>query len=234
MTKRELQSHRTPPTHRLLRWGAVAAILLTLILVPFFLLEDPMNRLSASLVARDRQPAIARMAVALLLAADVVLPVPSSLITTASGALFGCFEGALIAWLGMTAGSVAAWGLGRSAGRNGLRRLVSDADLARAERLVARHGDVALVLSRPVPILAEASSLLAGACGLPFLRFIALSTLANAGISIAYAGVGAMASDAPSFLIAFACAIGIPGIAMLVIRRQRSGDAPPGRERELE
>jgi uncharacterized membrane protein YdjX (TVP38/TMEM64 family) len=204
----------------------VAAILLALILVPFFLLEDPMNGLSAWLVARDRPPAVARIAVALLLAADVMLPVPSSLVNTASGALFGWFEGALIAWLGMTAGSIAAWGFGRSAGRNGLRRLVSQAELARAERLVTRHGDVALVLSRPVPVLAEASSLLAGACGVPFPRFIALSTLANAGISIAYAGVGALSSDAPSFLFAVAGALCIPAIAMLVIRRRRSGDAP--------
>lgn len=222
----ELQTHRGAPTHRLLRWGAVAAILLALILVPFFLLEDRMNGLSAWLIARERPPIIAKMAVALLLAADVVLPVPSSLVNTASGALFGWFEGALIAWLGMTAGSIAAWGLGRSAGRNGLLKLVSDAELARAERLVTRYGDVALVLSRPVPVLAEASSLLAGACGVPFPRFTVLSTLANAGISIAYAGVGALASDAPSFLIAFAGALCIPGIAMLVIGRQRSGDAP--------
>jgi len=226
MTMPESQTHRAAPTHRLLRWGAVVTILLTLILVPFALFEDPMNALSVWLVARDRPPAVARLAVALLLAADVVLPVPSSLVNTASGTLFGWFEGAIIAWLGMTVGSVAAWGLGRSAGRSGLRRLVSDAELTRAERLVTRHGDVALVLSRPVPVLAEASALLAAACGTPFSRYMLLSILANAGIAIAYAGVGALAADAPSFLLAFLGAVCIPGIAMLVIGRQRSGDAP--------
>jgi hypothetical protein len=74
MTMPESQTHRAATTHRLLRWGAVVTILLTLILVPFALFEDPMNALSVWLVARDRPPAVARLAVALLLAADVGFP----------------------------------------------------------------------------------------------------------------------------------------------------------------
>jgi uncharacterized membrane protein YdjX (TVP38/TMEM64 family) len=124
----------------LIRWGAAASALVALILVPFALFEERMNALSAGLVTPERSPATAALAVGLLLAADMVLPVPSSVVSTAAGALFGWLEGALVSWLGTTAGCVAAWGLGRWAGRSGLRRLVGEAELERAERLASRHG----------------------------------------------------------------------------------------------
>jgi uncharacterized membrane protein YdjX (TVP38/TMEM64 family) len=199
----------------LIRWGAAASALLALILVPFALFEERVNALSAGLVTPERSPAAAALAVGLLLASDVVLPVPSSILSTASGALFGWLFGALVSWLGMTAGCVAAWGLGRWAGRTGLRRLVGEAELERATRLASRHGAKALVLARPVPVLAEASVLLAAACGMPLPKLVALCAMANAGVSLAYAGVGALAADVSSFLLAFCGSIAIPAVATI-------------------
>jgi hypothetical protein len=45
--------------------------------------------------------------------------------------------------------------------------------------------------------------------------------MANAGVSLAYAGVGALAADVSSFLLAFCGSIAIPAIAMLFARRRR-------------
>jgi membrane protein DedA with SNARE-associated domain len=131
----------------------------------------------------------------------------------------------------MMVGSAGAWWLGRSVGRAGLLRFMGPGELARAEGVTARFGGAALVLSRPVPVLAEATSLLAGACGMPFRRAMLLSALSNAGISAAYAAVGAYSQHADSFLLAFAGAIGLPGIAMLVARigwrRSLAEGSPP-------
>lgn len=202
-----------------LRWALVGGLVLALILVPFALFEDRMNASSAWLISSERPRGLAAIAVASLLALDVVLPVPSSIVSTASGALFGLAGGAAVSFFGMTAGSLLALLLGRAVGRPGLRRFVGEAELARAEQFASRYGDAALVLSRPVPVLAEASALLAAACGVPAGRLLALCALSNAGISLVYAAVGALAAGAASFLLVFFGAIALPGIAMLIHRR---------------
>jgi membrane protein DedA with SNARE-associated domain len=96
-----------------------------------------------------------------------------------------------------------------------------EAELERAERLASRHGAKALVLARPVPVLAKASVLLAAACGMPLSKLVALCAMANAGVSLAYAGVGALAVGVSSFLLAFCGSIAIPAVAMLFERRRR-------------
>jgi uncharacterized membrane protein YdjX (TVP38/TMEM64 family) len=199
----------------------VAVALLALILAPFFLLEDSMNAASAWVIARERPPALAGAAMALLLAADVALPIPSSLVSTAAGALFGWLQGACISWVGMTLGCAAAWVIGRWAGLRGLRRFVGEADLAVAERLAVRYGAAAIIVARPVPVLAEASVLLAASCGMSLSRFFVHCALANASVALVYAVVGAFAMDVSSFLLAYAGAIGLPGIGFLVARTLR-------------
>ncbi len=180
-----------------------------------------MNAASAWLLARERPPVLAALAIALLLAADVALPIPSSLVSTAAGALFGWLQGACISWVGMTLGGIIAWVIGRWVGRSGLRRFVGEAELARAERLAVRYGAAAIILARPVPVLAEASVLLAASCGMSLARFLVHCALANAGIALVYAVVGAFAMDVSSFLLAFAGAIVLPGIGLLVARLHR-------------
>jgi hypothetical protein len=53
---------------------------------------------------------------------------------------------------------------------------------------------------------------------MPAPRFFLLSTLANVGISLGYALVGAYASSANAFFVAFAGAMLLPGLAMLLAR----------------
>jgi uncharacterized membrane protein YdjX (TVP38/TMEM64 family) len=153
--------------------------------------------------------------VAGLLAADVVLPVPSSVVSTAAGALFGWAPGAAVVWLGMTVGCGCAWALGRSVGRAGLRRWVGAAELARAEQITQRHGAAALAVSRPVPVLAEA-------CGLPLARVLLVTGLANVGVAAAYAGVAALSARVDSFLLAFAGALLL--LALAAMRAARGQD----------
>jgi membrane protein DedA with SNARE-associated domain len=73
-----------------------------------------------------------------------------------------------------------------------------------------------IVICRAVPVLAEASVLFAGVTRMPFRRFLLLAGLSNLGIAVTYSAVGAYALEAESFLLAFAGAIILPGIAMLV------------------
>jgi membrane protein DedA with SNARE-associated domain len=97
--------------------------------------------------------------------------------------------------------------------------LVGQAELVRAESITQRYGEWTLILTRAVPVLAEASVIFAGIARMPFPRFIAITALSNLGIAVAYAAVGAFSMRMESFLVAFAGAIALPGIAAIALRR---------------
>jgi len=139
-----------------------------------------------------------------LLVADVVLPVPSSVIMLAHGALFGIWTGSLLSLIGSVGCSLVGFGMGR-AGRESVRRFVSDAEYARASRLLGRWGMAAIVATRPVPILAEVTSIIAGTT--PSLSWWQLAIASIAGSlppAIAYAVAGHLATKTVGALWVFA------------------------------
>ncbi len=130
-------------------------------------------------------PGAALLGVALLVA-DVVLPVPSSLVMIAHGALFGMVGGAALNLLGRTGSAVAGVLLGRVLGLGG-----SHDEGGRAYRLVERWGLAAVVLTRPVPVLAESTVVAAGACGLSMPKVVAAAALGSVPEALVYALAGA-------------------------------------------
>lgn len=202
----------------ILRWTMVAALILIAILVPFALLDREMTWWSLRWVSGEAQIPWIFAAVVALLAADVVLPVPSSLVSTAAGATLGFTVGTVASILGMTLCSQLGYALGRRLGVPIVSRIVSSDALAIASQRLANRAIGALVIMRPVPVLAEASVVMAGVLGVNPARFFLTTLLANIGISLAYCGVGALALEFNSFLAAFAGAIGVPAVAIGAIR----------------
>jgi membrane protein DedA with SNARE-associated domain len=82
-----------------------------------------------------------------------------------------------------------------------------------------RYGHWALILFRPVPVLAEASVFFAGLSRMSRTRFLALVALSNLGISAVYAATGAFSASRDTFLYAFAGAVALPGLGLLLFRR---------------
>jgi uncharacterized membrane protein YdjX (TVP38/TMEM64 family) len=200
-----------------MRWLIVSFVLLALILVPFVLFEEQFNTLADSVIRGDVPPWYSGVAIAGLLASDVFLPIPSSIVAAAAGVVLGFGWGTITVWAGMTASCLLGYGFGsRAAGA--AERFVGEPGMARAARLAARYGDYALVLCRPVPVLAEASVIFAGIVRRPVGRFLNLTTWSNAGIAAGYAAIGAYSMRVDSFLLAFIGAMVVPGIAMLAGR----------------
>lgn len=111
-----------------------------------------------------------------LLAADVFLPVPSSIVGTMLGARLGFGPGLAAAFLGLMAGQSAAY-------------LVSRLVLGkRSMELPQAPALTALFLSRPVPVLAEAVVLSAGAARMSWPQFL----LACGSGNLIYAGALAL------------------------------------------
>jgi uncharacterized membrane protein YdjX (TVP38/TMEM64 family) len=199
------------------RVAVIWVVLIALVLVPFFLFENQFNAFSARMTSSDTAVWLAGSSIFGLLALDVVLPVPSSIVSTAAGVLLGFWRGALVVWSGMMVACLIAYWLGaRFSGF--ARRFVGEEGIARAERLRERYGDWTMILCRPVPVLAEASVIFAGLVRAPFTRFLVLTSLSNLGIAIGYAAFGAYSMSMDSFLVAFLGALAIPGIVMGIAR----------------
>lgn len=210
-----------PPAHRLLRWTAVGAIVVLFVLLPFVVFERGINDWTVQQFRTSTQPAWTAGIVVALLAADVVLPIPSSLVSTAAGARLGFLLGAAASACGMTVGVLVGYLLGRTLGLPIARRLVSTQDLEIVSERLRRRAVEGLVMMRAVPVLAEGSVLMAGVLRINPWPFFVSTFLANLGISVAYCSVGALALSMNSFALAFAGAIAVPAVMLRVVRRPR-------------
>lgn len=199
-------------------WGTICLLLLAVVLVPFVLFEAQAAGAVDALLLGNHGRQFLAVALGALLAADIFLPVPSSLVSTACGSLLGFGGGMLVSWVGMTAGCVLGYVLGAVAGRPVVARLGGEKEMTRVELALERRGQWMIILFRAMPVLAEVSVMFAGVCRMPLGRFLSTSALANLGISAAHAGVGARAVGAGSFLLAFAGALLLPATACLIAR----------------
>jgi membrane protein DedA with SNARE-associated domain len=200
----------------MLRWALLVTALLAFILIPFALFDESLSAWTLALIRANPRSAFAIIAIAL--AADIFLPIPSSIVSTLAGTLLGFPQGLAASWVGMSLGSVLGYWFGATAGRAVIEKAAGPKDLDRAADLHNRFGSWSIVLSRPIPVLAEASVIAAGFSRMPIQRFMVLNALANLGISAAYSYTGATAADRGSFLLAFAGAIGIPAVGLILNR----------------
>lgn len=176
------------------RYVLVAGVLLSVFLVAFVvaealgvpLLTDPSPWMSGA------RWTVAAVGVGLLVG-DVVLPVPSSAVMVAHGAVFGVVVGALLSLLGSVGSVAVAFAIGRRGSRL-LRRVTSDAERARADALLRRWGALAIVVTRPVPMLAETVAILAGTSPMRWSRALGAAVAGSVPLAVVYAITGAVAA----------------------------------------
>jgi uncharacterized membrane protein YdjX (TVP38/TMEM64 family) len=218
------------PSRRVVGWVGFCGLLLAAILVPFVLFGEGLEAAAHRFL--EARPPDWRVALVLggLLAGDIVLPVPSSLVTTAAGALLGFWRGTAACWVGMMVASGLGYQLGARAGEAALRRMVGPSEVARLALLAEHHGHWFLLAFRAVPVLAEASVVFAGASHMSRRSFFTASALANLGICATYAAVGASAARAGSFLLLFAGMVLLPALALWLVTGRWNIDRTPGEE----
>lgn len=153
-----------------------------------------------------------------LLIGDVLLPIPSSLLMVANGALLGTVAGSLATLASTLLGGALAFWLGRR-GAPWLMSRISEAERARADRFFQRWGAMAVLVSRPVPIIAETIAILAGATPMGWGRFLTSVVLGNLPPAILYAFAGASAKNASYSIAIFLILVGLAGGWWLLGRR---------------
>jgi membrane protein DedA with SNARE-associated domain len=202
-----------------LAWTLLALLTCAAILVPFVLWEEPLLAWSRFLLGLRGARSLVALTLVVLLSADLFLPVPSSFVSAGAISLLGPLLGAFVIWLGMSIGAVIGFWLGRSGGVALAQRVVGERELGRAERLMQRFGGWVVVFCRGVPVLAEASTLLAGTARMPFAWFSLLSLTANAGIAAAYAWLSCLGSNQTvALLVPFALGILVPALAIAIVK----------------
>lgn len=146
-----------------------------------------------------------------LLMADVFLPVPSSMIMVAHGTLFGFVGGALLSVMGGVGAALVGYWIGKK-GKSMLRRWFDPQAFEVGDRFFARWGIASVILSRPVPLIAETVSVAAGASNLEWKKMTLGSLLGILPISLAYSWVGAYLGSGNAGIWAFLGVVGVAGI----------------------
>ncbi|MDP9530078.1 3-dehydroquinate synthase [Pseudomonas protegens] len=186
----------------------------TLVVASFLLFEQQIQQLLNHLGALLPTDPVQRTSLALLLitllALDVLLPVPSSLVALLAVAALGAIGGYLVIFIGLCLGAALGYWLGA-----GYFRLLSTWLGLRSwqpGQLAYRLSTLSLVCLRGVPVLAETSVLAAGMQRYPLRQFLLVTTLANAGLALAYAAIGSLLVEQNAMLATILASMVLPGV----------------------
>ena len=152
-----------------------------------------------------------------LLAADLFVPVPGTVVMSALGWVYGSAAGGLFASAGLVTGGLCGYGLGRLIGEKAARKLLGDADFERGRSLFTRGGGWMIALSRALPILPEALSCTAGLVRMPFGRFVISLVCGSVPTGFLFAWIGAVGHATPGWALAFS--IVVPALLWMLARK---------------
>ncbi|MEY4814155.1 MAG: hypothetical protein RLZZ162_1228, partial [Verrucomicrobiota bacterium] len=152
-----------------------------------------------------------------LLVADILLPIPSTLVMSALGLTYGPLVGGLYAATGSALAGLIAYGLSRWLGRPLALRLAGEAGLREGESFFAAGGAWMVACSRCLPILPEAVACLAGLNRMPFRTFLPAVLCGSLPMGFVFAAIGALGQDEPAWALAFS--VVVPALLWLGARR---------------
>lgn len=198
----------------------IPIVLLTAIIVPFLVWGDTFETLLSPDAMRsllERHHAIGWLIGIVLLVGDLFLPIPSTIVMSALGWLYGPVKGGTVASVGLVLSAQLAYQLSLRFGRPIAIRLAGEESLGTAAQWFSKTGGGGVAVSRCLPVLSEAIACLAGLSRFPQQDFF-VATLVGAlpaGFVFAFIGhLGHQNSAAATALSAI-----IPILLWLTYRR---------------
>ncbi len=125
-----------------------------------------------------------------ILSGDLVLPVPTTMVISGLGFIYGTWLGGWIASVGLMVAGLAGYGVGRLCGERLARRWLGDRDFDRGHALFTRRGGWVVALSRALPVLPEVISCMAGVLRMPFRRFLISLAFGSLPMGFIFAWIG--------------------------------------------
>ena len=204
----------------MLRFIAVFVGLGVLFLIPFLIWGDLFD------AALTRQGSIAWMesfgplgwiAGIGLLVSDLVIPIPSTVIMSALGYLYGAVLGGLLATLGSCLSGLLGYFLCRCFGTRAAASLVGEEPLVEMETTFRQMGGWLVVLSRWLPLFPEVVACMAGLAKMPLPIFGLALVCGSLPLGLVFALIGSLGVSSP--LSALALSAVLPPLLWLAARR---------------
>jgi uncharacterized membrane protein YdjX (TVP38/TMEM64 family) len=193
-----------------LRLAWVLSLLTLCILVPFALWGDTLDRAAPLWMMQHHSVMLIAAVGIALLVADVLLPIPGSVVSMALCWTLGPLWGGASVAVGLTLSFALGYALGRLAPHERIRQWVGPA-LWDAVARKARHQALWwIVVARPLPLLAEMSALLAGVWRVPPLRALSVAALSSVTVASLYAGSAWLGTNVPGLAITLLATLALP------------------------
>lgn len=203
----------------------LATIVLALPLAGAAMWASPLGEWVAPFRADPPGPAELAGLLVVLLAGDIVLPVPSAPLITLAGAEIGWLWAAVAAWTGLTLGGVATVWAARCWGQPLVERWIGQQDFDGLRATCDRHGVWLLLVSRPLPIVAEGILLTISLAEPRWVRTLGALAAGNAVVAATFALLGAKAAASEGLTIGVALSIAIPLALAWYVRRAMASRA---------
>ncbi|MGB3465871.1 MAG: VTT domain-containing protein [Cyclobacteriaceae bacterium] len=186
---------------------AVSIVLVSLVFVFF---EDLENYLTDLLVASGEQPGRYAFISFWVLASDILLPVPSSIVMYYNGSVLGFIKGSVISLASLfISGTVGYWiGYSSAFGFSGEKN-------EKAEKIIRNYGSMGMILTRGIPILSESVCITAGYNRMNFRQYTLLNVIGAVPLALVYGFFGAVGKEDNLFYYSFGLSIFVSLILFL-------------------
>ncbi|NGO51786.1 TVP38/TMEM64 family protein [Allomesorhizobium camelthorni] len=204
-----------------MRLGLAVVVVVALVLASCATIPTPQEANDAVLMLRKYE-SWAWAAGIVLIWADLVLPVPQTVVIAALGVIYGAVLGGLLGSVGQITGGLLGYVLMLTSARRMVKRFVGPQSLNRMESLFERSGAWAIVLTRSLPYsIPEAMVFLAGLAGMPTRKFTAALALGSVPTAFAFAAIGAGWADKPilALVVSYVLPILLLPVALFLMRR---------------
>jgi len=215
---------------RRLRAASFVGAMLLLVLLPFAFFGAAMDRATPQwLQAGDGRWWLAAIGIGLL-AADVLLPIPSSLVNVALCLGLGPIWGGIAVAIGCLLAFAVGYGLGWLVPEPRLRDWIGPQLWDRTQIGARRHTLWWILGARPLPVLAEISALLAGVMRIAPLPAFASATLASVVVGLLYGASAWLGASEPHLGLTLLALLALPSALWiahrLMLKRLLSAGAP--------
>ena len=200
----------------------LSSVIIALISIPFVVAGNDVELWSRAVLSMASTPTAIVVAVVALLVLDIVLPIPSSLVCIAAFALLDPLVAFLTVCLGLTLSYFAGHILGATLNNAARDRVFTAQEFQILASLKFSNRVAAIVLSRPLPVLAEATAIYLGAVGTPLLPATFVAMLSNLGLAAMYWWIARTAQSQESLWLALLATMTLPAVfwaASKLVRR---------------
>lgn len=156
-----------------------------------------------------------------LLLADLLLPIPGTVVMSALGAVYGFWIGGIFASAGSMMAGMLGYGVGRFFNEGFSRKWLGQKDFDKGKEMFGRNGAWVVAISRALPILPEVLACMAGLLRMPFRKFCIALACGSVPMGFLFAWIGTVGRDNPEW--GLAVSLGVPAVlwgAAAVMRKR--------------